>query len=416
MILRARGVLPIAQPLIEDGAVVITGDRIQEVGPWAAVRQAHGEEGLDLGDVLILPGLVNAHCHLDYTDMAGLLSRPTSFPNWIKELVTLKATWGYSEYACSWLHGAAMLLRHGTTTVADIESVPDLLPEVWQSTPLQVISCLELLNVRSWHSAREILRDAEARLQSLPAAKGRTGLSPHAPYTTSPELLRQAAESSRHHAWLLTTHVAESREEFDMFTRRQGALFDWLSSQRDVSACGLGSPVRFLARQGVLGPNFVAVHVNYLAEGDARLLADHQASVAHCPRSHAFFRHDRFPLHELSAAGVNLCLGTDSLASVQRERRQRIELDLFAEMRALAAREPELSAETIVRMATVNGARALGLEGQIGELKPGAQADLIAIPFRHQAKEPYEATLSHQGGVTASMIGGKWVISPPSAS
>lgn len=416
MIVRARGLLPISQPLIENGALVISDGHIQAVGAWPDLRRNHAGTVVDLGPAIILPGLVNAHCHLDYTGMAGLVRQPKVFSDWIKELVALKAAWGYSEYACSWLSGASMLLRGGMTTVVDIEAIPELLPEVWTSTPLRVISFLELLNVRSWHSAHSIVREAEAKLVSLAQGEGRVGLSPHAPYTTSPELLRQAAASARKHGWPLTTHVAESREEFDMFTRREGPLFDWLSGQRDVSACGPGSPVRFLANQGLLGPDFLAVHVNYLTDGDTRLLADHRTSVVHCPRSHSFFRHQRFPLEQLLAAGINVCLGTDSLASVVATRGKPAELDLFAEMQTLAAHEPELSAETIVRMATLNGARALRLERTLGTLEIGACADLIAVPFRGQASTAYEAVLTHQGPVPASMIGGRWVMTPEGAS
>ena len=412
MILRARGVLPVAQPPIDNGAVVIVGGRILAIGEWKSLRPHYSGAALDLGETVLLPGLINAHCHLDYTGMAGLLTQPKHFSDWIKAMVAVKSGWSYSDYAQSWLDGAKMLLRRGVTTVADIETVPELLPEVWEATPLRVISFLELLNVRSWHSAHQIVHAAEVKLDSLAQAQGRVGLSPHAPYTTSSDLLRQAAECARQRGWLLTTHVAESREEFDMFTQRSGALFDWLAGQRDVSECGLGSPVRHLARLGVLGPDFLAVHVNYLAEGDAKLLGGHGTSVVHCPRSHAFFQHERFPLEELRAEKVNICLGTDSLASVVRERRAPLELDLFSEMRALAANAAELSPEEILRMATINGARALGREKQIGELNAGACADLIAVPFAGRKTDPWEAVLHHKGEVSASMIGGRWVVEP----
>ncbi|MBI5385175.1 MAG: amidohydrolase family protein [Verrucomicrobia bacterium] len=414
MILRARFVCPIAQPPLGNGAVAVAGDRIAAMGGWPDLHTSYPGSTVDLGDVILLPGLVNAHCHLDYTDLAGLLTRPKAFPDWIKQIVIHKAGWGYSDYAQSWLQGAKMLLSSGTTTVADIEAVPELLPQVWEATPLRVISFLELMNVRSWSSAGQVVREAEQTLTALPAARGGVGLSPHAPYTTSPELLRRAAETARRRDWLLTTHVAESREEFDMFMHRRGALYDWMSGQRDVSQCGADSPVRHLARQGVLGRNFIAVHANYLADGDARLLAEHGVSVAHCPRSHGYFRHERFPIEPLLAEGVNVCLGTDSLASVERSRCEPMTLNLFSEMRALAANEPALSAESLVRMATVNGARALRRERELGVLAPEARADLIAIPFQGREADVYEAILNHKRDVSASLVGGQWAI--PSAA
>ena len=139
-------------------------------------------------------------------------------------------------------------------------------------------------------------------------------------------------------------------------------MYDWLQrNDRDMSDCGLGSPVRHLARNGMLGENLLAVHANLLADGDAALLGKHRVPVVHCPRSHGYFQHPPFQCQQLAEAGVNICLGTDSLATVRTAGKQKLELNLFEEMRALAAREPELSASGHLRMATVNGARALGL-------------------------------------------------------
>jgi cytosine/adenosine deaminase-related metal-dependent hydrolase len=405
-LLRARVVLPVARPPIENGAVLVAGGRIVAVGPWENLR---GESApvRDLGDVALLPGLINAHCHLDYTDMAGQLPRPRHFTDWIAGMVALKAARGFSEFATSWMKGAAMLLRTGTTTVANIEAVPELLAETANATPLRVHAFLELINVKSRAPGAQLVRDAARRIASLPAGRARGGLSPHAPYTASADLLRAAASEARTRGWFVTTHVAESAAEFEMFLLGRGEMFDWLRPQRDMTDCGKDSPVALLARAGVLAPNFLAVHVNYLAEGDAALLGDAGASVAHCPRSHAYFRHERFPRRELAAAGVNLCLGTDSLASVVVENRATPSLSLFAEMQALLAADGDLPAAEVLRMATVNGARALGRAGELGELSPGAAADLIAVPCT--ADEPEAAVIHHTGDVSAVMIDGEWV-------
>jgi cytosine/adenosine deaminase-related metal-dependent hydrolase len=201
-----------------------------------------------------------------------------------------------------------------------------------------------------------------------------------------------------------------------MFTHGRGEMFDWLRrSGRDMSDCGLGSPVKHLERQGALNKNLLAVHVNYLDRGDATALGRNNVSVVHCPRSHAYFGHAPFPRRALERAGVNLCLGTDSLASVYQPRRQPVELNMFAEMRTLPKSDPGLSAKMILRWATLNSARALGLEGQVGEFAPGAFADLIAIPFAGKPSEIYEAILNHTGDVTSSMIGGKWLKPMPGA-
>ena len=255
----------------------------------------------------------------------------------------------------------------------------------------------------------EIVERAVNDWLGLPAAQGRVGLSPHAPYSTSTELLECSARAAHRRNWRLTTHVAESEQEFEMFMYRQGAMFDWLKSQRDMSDCGRGSPVQHLERCGYLDENLLAAHVNYLWRHDAGVLGRNGVSVVHCPRSHDYFRHLRFPREELHDAGVNLCLGTDSLVTVRKEREQPLELNLFAEMKTMAASSPELSPETILRMATTNGAQALGRKGDLGEFSLNALADLITIPFAGPEGEALEAIVHHEGEVMASMIGGVWV-------
>lgn len=408
--LRARIVLPMSRPAIEDGVVSISGNRIASVTRWRNVPQDIRPQVQDLGEVILLPGLVNAHCHLDYTDMAGQVLPQKKFSDWLLSVTAGKGGWGYSEFAESWLNGAKMLLRTGTTTVGDIEMIPELLPEVWTATPLRVISFLEMTGVKSRRPPTEILREALEKIISLPAGRCHAALSPHAPYSTTPELLRIAAQAAFSHNLRVATHVAESDQEFEMFTQAKGTMHDWIArSGRDMSDCGLGSPVQHLERQGALHPDLLAIHANYLAAGDAKLLARRRVSVVHCPRSHRYFQHRPFPFAELASAGVNICLGTDSLISVYKARKQQVELNMFEEMRAFATAHPSVPDPAILEMATVNGAHALGLSGQIGELSPSAFADMITLPFAGKLADAPKAALSHAGNVAAAMIDGKWV-------
>jgi cytosine/adenosine deaminase-related metal-dependent hydrolase len=405
--------LPVSQPPIENGAVVISGNKILAVGSWADLKPDEDEKVLDLGGVILLPGLINAHCHLDYTDMAGQLPPPKTFTDWIPLILAAKSNWNYSDYAQSWLNGAKMLLQTGTTTVADIEAIPDLLPEVWDATPLRVFSFLEMTGVRAQRGAREILRETVETAGSLSHKNCRASLSPHAPYSTLPELLKLSAETARKKNWRITTHLAESEQEFEMFMDARGKMFDWLKrSERDNSDCGLGSPVRHAQHCGLLDENLIAAHVNLLAHGDARLLGKHRVHVVHCPRSHNYFKHPPFLRERLANAGVNLCLGTDSLATTRKIGKQKPELNMFEEMRLLAASDKTISPPEILRMATVNGARALGLAGQAGELSEKAFADLIAIPFGGKTAGAHEAVVSHAGSVSVSMIDGRWAVPP----
>jgi cytosine/adenosine deaminase-related metal-dependent hydrolase len=399
---------------LEDGAVLVTGNRVAGIDRWSVMRALAGVETMDLGDMVLLPGLINAHCHLDYTNMAGQINPPAWFSDWIKALLALKAHWTYSDFSLSWLRGARMLLSHGTTTVVDIEAVPELLPEVLTATPLRVCTLLEMTGVRSRRPAEAILQEVLDQIQAIPPNLNWAGLSPHAPYSTSPELLRRSAEVARLPQWPLATHVAESREEFDMFSHGTGAMFEWLKSQRDMSDCGQGSPLAHLDKQGMLGENFLAVHANYLAEGDVGRLSRSRSSVVHCPRSHAYFGHHPFPLAELARAGVNICLGTDSLASVRVNPGTETVLDLFSEMRQFAGHKSKPSAESLVQMVTTNAARALRRAGQLGQISKGSLADLIAIPFHGSGAKVYDAVVAHAGPVSGVMIDGRWVVHPRS--
>ena len=205
----------------------------------------------------------------------------------------------------SWLNGARMLVRTGTTSVADIEAVPELLPEVWAGDAAARV----LVSGNDRHQGPSPAaghcsgsRGAN-RLRSRASAVA-PGLSPHAPYSTVPELLRLSAQTARRRKWRLTTHVAESALEFEMFARGRGEMFDWLQrSGRDMSDCGLGSPVQHLERCGALSERLLAAHANYLGKQDAALLAKRKVHVVHCPRCHFYFRHDPFPLRRLAQGG-----------------------------------------------------------------------------------------------------------------
>ena len=250
LLLRARTVLPISRPAIDDGAVLVEGNRIRAVGPWAGISSA-GHQVVDLGESILLPGLINAHCHLDYTGMAGRIAPTRDFAQWIKAIMALKGSWTDVDYARSWAEGARQLVESGCTSVADIEAVPSVLLESWNSTPLRATSFIEMTCVRAQSSPAEIVADAIRIAEAMPPGRSRAALSPHAPYSTLPELLRLAGAASRDRGWPVTAHLSESADEFDMFMYRRGPLFEWLRTQRDMGDCGIGSPVQALDRAGL---------------------------------------------------------------------------------------------------------------------------------------------------------------------
>jgi aminodeoxyfutalosine deaminase len=407
-VLRSRIVIPVSQPPIEDGAVVINDDRITAVDHFANLAASPNQVVVDLGNSILLPGLINCHCHLDYTDMAGMPPPLKHFSDWIKAIIAIKATWSYTEFAKSWVSGARMLEASGVTSVVDIEAVPELLPEAWQSTSLRVWSCLELINIRSSQTPIQLVSNTLEKAHSLESShRNRCGLSPHALYTTSAALRKEARIAADSEQRILTTHVAESREELAMYQSAQGQLFEWLGKQNKAEHCGDGSPVQILEETGYLDSSLLAAHVNELGIGDEHRLAKHRATVVHCPRSHQYFGHTPFPWRKLQDAGVNLSLGTDSLASVQEQNGETMDLDLFKEMRSLASLPNAPSPEEILNWATINAAKAIFQDQHLGQIAPGFLADLIAIPYAGPKNKTFEAIISHQGRVAFSMIGGK---------
>ena len=296
-LIRAGVLVPVGLEPVRDGAVFVSGGRIADVGPWSTVSGRHtGVEVHDLADRMVMPGLINAHCHLDYTRMAGGLPPQKSFSDWIKAILAYKADWSYTDFAESWVAGANMLLRTGTTTVLDVEAVPELLEEAWNSTPLRVISAMEMTGIRSAKDPEQILADTLAALPDSKKTDSRIALSPHSLYSTKPDLVRQAAAVAEQRDYLITMHVSESSEEADMFEGQRGRLFDWLKNQRDMSDCNGRTPVQLLRDLGALSSRFIAVHGNCLDADDIQLLNAHACSVVHCPRSHDYFQHPPFPL------------------------------------------------------------------------------------------------------------------------
>jgi cytosine/adenosine deaminase-related metal-dependent hydrolase len=167
-----------------------------------------------------------------------------------------------------------------------------------------------------------------------------------------------------------------------------------------------------LEHLGYLNSRLLAIHLNYLAPGDDQRLARRGVHVVHCPRSHDYFGHQKFPYARLVRAGVNISLGTDSLATVRKGHGEQVALDLFIEMQSFARTHPEVSPADVLLMVTRNPARALGFASTLGTLRAGAFADLIAIPFAGSDSEAHAAAVNHRGPVVASLIAGRWALPP----
>jgi cytosine/adenosine deaminase-related metal-dependent hydrolase len=400
MIIRARYVLPMDQPPIDDGAVVVEGDKIVAVGKTSEIRAAHPGEMLDLGERVLAPGLINAHCHLDYTRLRGEVGWHGSFTAWILQLVSAKKLHSEKDFVNGIDWGLDMLAKSGTTTVVNIESYPKLIEKA-KPAKLRVWWCLELIDLNQPGESKAVADAAMEFIAAHPNVLGGFGLSPHAPYTVSGELYRLSTQYARGRNMPLMTHVAESEEEDEMIRRGTGQMYDYfLRAGRDMSDCKRAGPVQLLSEYGVLGPGCIAAHANILTPLDLTLLRQTGTHVVHCPKAHRFFHRDMPFLQTMRDQGINVCLGTDSMASND-------SLNMLDEMQQMAQVFPRLSAQELLEMATVNAAKALNQVGKLGKIVPGAWADLIAAPVEGGGLDPYESIVFANKAVSFSMVGGE---------
>ncbi|HEX4631949.1 MAG TPA: amidohydrolase family protein [Chthoniobacterales bacterium] len=395
MIIRARTIVPMAGDPIENGAVAVEGNRIAALGRFDEIQRQRSGDLVDLGERILLPGLINAHCHLDYTALRGKIGPQESFADWIRAINAEKAKLSEYNYIDSIHAGFAEALRFGTTTVANLTAFPKLIASIKE--PVRTWWFGELIDVRNPDQADKIVDEAVEHLSSA----NRWGLAPHAPFTASPRLYARCEEIARRHHGLLTTHLAESHDEMLMFRDGTGPTFDFLKSfGRPMNDCGRETPVSRFLRTRTMDERWIIAHLNELDAGDFDLLrAAPKFHIAHCPRSHQFFQHAPFALPRLRALGLNVCLGTDSLASNS-------DLSLFAEMRELLRKHPSVSPKETLQMVTTNGATALGQRDSLGCLTPGACADMIALPVS-AAGDIYENIVAFSECAPWTMINGE---------
>lgn len=404
MIIQAEWVVPMKGDPLFNGAVRVEAEQVVSVGLRDKLTPLPNEEVIDLGKAVLAPGLINAHCHLDYTILRGSIAPPDGFAEWIKNINALKRDFTTSDYLDSVMKGFDLLIQSGTSTVANIESFPEILPHL-EPPPLRTWWFLELIDVRNRIFDEEGLIGALSFFEQHPHWLGGFGLSPHAPYTASPELYRLAKSCSERLQMPFTTHVAESVQEHEMFANARGDLYDLMQSLgRDCTDCGQGSVVSHLLELGLLTNNCLAVHVNYLQDYDFPALAETGVHIVYCPKCHTYFGHRQFELEQLRGHGVNVCLGTDSLASNN-------SLDMRAEMREALHKHPTLTNRQCLEMATLNPAKALNQEGRIGEISKGALADLVAFEMDIHSN-PYDAIIQSHQKPRLLMVNGRKIVSP----
>ena len=384
-VLSADWVVPVEEPPIRNGAVAIKDGSIVAVGSAAELG-----EGERYRDAVILPGFVNAHSHIEYAVYGGF-GDGLPFGPWIALHIERKQRIDLEDMEAIARLGAFECLRSGITTVGDC-SFSGAAATGCADLGLRAIVYLEVFGSDRSAVDERFTRTNARIADGLPGIV-RLGISPHAPYTCSLDLYGACTELGLP----IATHLAESEAETEFLRTGTGSWKEF--AELLVPPPGT-TGIRALASAGLLGPQMLAAHCVQADEEEIELLAEHDVAVAHCPRSNAVLGCGVAPLGALRAAGIRVCIATDSPASTP-------SFDMFDEMRtAIAAarareRRPDaLSAGDALELATLGGARSLGLEDSLGSIAPGKTADLTVLSLRETSYIPWEDP------VTAAVLGG----------
>jgi cytosine/adenosine deaminase-related metal-dependent hydrolase len=360
----------------------------------------------DLGDVAIVPGLVNAHTHLEFSALPHPLGTPgISLPDWLRLVIEHRQAAGVDPYQAV-ARGLEECLAAGTSAVGEIATTDwraaDALPQTMPSTVMfhESIGPTPARAQSAIAAAQKFLAVQGTRPDVLPA------LCPHAPYTVHPHLLSSLVELSRQYRVPVAMHLAESREELELLLLSAGPIREllesvgaWEPSDSGRLAC-IGDYLAELAK----AHRALVIHGNYLDGEQVAFLAAHRQtmSVVYCPRTHDYFGHEPYPLASRLAAGVAMALGTDSRASNP-------DLNVFEEMRFVAAHHPDVDPAAVFRLGTLGGAASLGLDDRTGTIEPGKQADLAIVALGdHASADPHEWLFAPESRVVQTCTRGQW--------
>jgi aminodeoxyfutalosine deaminase len=392
-----KHLLAVSSPPVADAAVAVEDGVIAAAGRRREVLKAAGSsaEVRDLGDVIIMPGLVNTHVHLELSWLAEDRPPTGDYVKWLEGLLARKDA-GVEEPARAAAKAALdSMVARGTVAIGEVANGTWTAGLIARS-PLYGFVFHEIYGLRA-SDVETLLDDAAGRLDTIEAdpefkgAKGRlnVGLTPHAAHTCSIPLLKALTGRSAAAEEPLSIHLAESEAETQLLQDGSGPL-PALYRQRGFwdeswKATGM-SPVDHLDRLGALSPRTLVVHAVHLSQQDASRLQARRVTVVTCPRSNRNLGVGRANVPKLLNMGIPVALGTDSLASVE-------DLDLFAEMAALREEHPGLTPAAVLRMGTLNGAKALGFGSKLGTVEPGRLASLVVVPCEPE-DEPLELVTS----------------------
>ncbi len=383
---RADWVLPISARPVQDACVVIDDGRVCEIArraPGGGLgRPGNGRFGAevtrDLGRVALLPGLVNAHTHLELSYLRGRVPHAPEFVEWIRGVMSarrLRPDPNASDILDGVRGAIDEAVRCGTVLVGDISNTL-VTYERLASSALAGVLFFEVIRFNTTDPTA-VVSDALAQLDALPdSATIRRSLAAHAPYSVAPAVFRAIHEAVESRGSMpCSVHLSEGREEIE-FVRSGGgawrAVLEAVGSWDPAWTPPATSPVQYLEDIGFLGPNVLAVHGVQMKDDDLARLRARGVTLVTCPRSNQHTGAGAPPIEKFYAAGVDVAIGTDSLASTD-------DLNLFAELAEIRRLAPGVPAARLLESATMIGARALGFADQYGTIEPGKSGRLLAV-------------------------------------
>ncbi len=408
--IRAGWLFPVDQTPIRGGTITVRDGHIESIGKCTSGVPTH-----EFAHAAVLPGLVNPHVHLEFSRLASPFGAPgIPLPQWIDALVSWRrqriaeaaADPSDDPSAAAIEHGLLESARAGVTTVGEI-STHDVDSSKYAALGLAGVVFRELLGFR----AARLPEQQRIARRYEPAPEGsashiRWGLSPHAPYTVRWELLQWIVQRACERDLPLAMHVAESREELELLAAGTGPLrgtLQRLEAWDDHASARRSRPLDYLRLLSRARRSLV-IHGNYLGPDDWDHLARHadRMTVVYCPRTHAYFQHEPYPLARMLERGVRVAIGTDSRASNP-------DLSLLSELRCAARRHPAVDPAKILHAGTLGAAAALGCASSVGSLTVGKRADLVVVPIdENSTGDPWTALLATDHPAQLTLRGGMW--------
>jgi cytosine/adenosine deaminase-related metal-dependent hydrolase len=391
--LTARWIFPVDAPPLERSVVVIAGDRIAAVEP-------HGTRtaDYDLGNTAILPGLVNAHTHLDLCGARGKIPPAEDFTDWLRAVIQYRQTRTPEATGADIGSGIAESLRYGTTLLGDIAAEGASWSKLAEA-PMRKIVYYELLGLQFERGMAAAKKGLDWWVSHRGGDATRAGLSPHAPYSFNSLLLHDVSRGR----WI-AIHLRESAAEVELLKKRSGPFVRFLEERGIPNAEWLATATAHeIIQQTKRAKSALYIHCNYLHPSTK---IGKRGTIVYCPRTHAAFGHPPHPFREFLARGVRVALGTDSLASNP-------DLDVLAEARFVHAKHPDVAGDVLLRMATLSGAEALGWADETGNLTPGKSADLVVLPLpKEETQDPHQLVLESTTAISGVLFRGNWTRRP----